>query len=149
MRARYQVLVIPYKIMNDEIEFGIFSRSDMKCWQWIAGGGEDFDESIIESAHREANEEAGIPKDLELMELDSITTIPVENCAGGFIWGDDIFVVPEYSFAVNTLGHDFVLSSEHKEFKWVSYDEAMGMLKYDSNRSALWELNIRLLRQNT
>ncbi|MCM1991195.1 NUDIX hydrolase [Oceanirhabdus seepicola] len=147
MREPYQVLVIPYKIINDDIKFAIFSRSDMKCWQWIAGGGEDFDESIIESARREAYEEARIPLNSALIELDSRTTIPVEHCAGGFIWGDDVYVVEEYSFGVNVISDKLEISSEHKGFKWVSYDEAMELLKYDSNRSALWELNIRLLRQ--
>ena len=59
MRAPFQVLVIPYKIINNEILYGIFLRSDMKVWQTISGGGED-DESPIEAAKREANEEAGI-----------------------------------------------------------------------------------------
>jgi dATP pyrophosphohydrolase len=39
-----------------------------------------------------------------------------------------------------------VMSSEHKEYKWVSYSEAFEMLKYDSNRTALWELKTRLQR---
>lgn len=30
MRAPFQVLVIPYKIINNEILYGIFLRSDMK-----------------------------------------------------------------------------------------------------------------------
>ena len=37
-----------------------------------------------------------------------------------------------------------MLSSEHKEYRWVKYDEAMRLLKYDSNKTALWELNERL-----
>lgn len=37
-----------------------------------------------------------------------------------------------------------MLSSEHKEYRWVEYDEAMRLLKYDSNKTALWELNERL-----
>ena len=41
MRAPFQVLVIPYKIINNEILYGIFLRSDMKVWQAISGGGED------------------------------------------------------------------------------------------------------------
>ena len=51
MRAPFQVLVIPYKIINNEILYGIFLRSDMKVWQTISGGGED-DESPIEAAKR-------------------------------------------------------------------------------------------------
>ena len=43
---------------------------------------------------------------------------------------------------------DIHLSSEHKEYKWVEYDEALKKLKYDSNKTALWELNERLKKQN-
>ena len=43
---------------------------------------------------------------------------------------------------------DFTLSDEHTEFTWGSYELALEMLKWDSNRNALWELNFRLLRMN-
>lgn len=61
-RARYQVLVIPYCIQDGNVQFCLFRRSDMGIWQFIAGGGEEDDISIIESAKREAFEEAGISK---------------------------------------------------------------------------------------
>ena len=57
-RARYQVLVIPYCIQDDQVQFCFFRRSDMGIWQFIAGGGEEEDLSIIASAKREAFEEA-------------------------------------------------------------------------------------------
>lgn len=75
MRAPFQVLVIPYKIINNEILYGIFLRSDMKVWQTISGGGED-DESPIEAAKREANEEAGIDYNANYIKLDCTCTIP-------------------------------------------------------------------------
>lgn len=49
-RARYQVLVIPYCIQDGNVQFCLFRRSDMGFWQFIAGGGEEDDISIIESA---------------------------------------------------------------------------------------------------
>ena len=61
-RARYQVLVIPYCIEDSNAQFCLFRRSDIGIWQFIAGGGEEEDISIIESAKREAFEEAGISK---------------------------------------------------------------------------------------
>ena len=45
-RAKYQVLVIPYHIENGNVKYCIFKRNDMKVWQFIAGGGEDEDETI-------------------------------------------------------------------------------------------------------
>jgi dATP pyrophosphohydrolase len=38
------------------------------------------------------------------------------------------------------------ISKEHIEYKWVNYEEAVKMLKWDSNKNALWELNECLLR---
>ena len=36
------------------------------------------------------------------------------------------------------------LSPEHSEFKWLGYDEAMRVLTWETNRTALWELGQRL-----
>jgi len=36
------------------------------------------------------------------------------------------------------------LSHEHAQMKWASYDEAHALLRYDSNKTALWELAQRL-----
>jgi len=35
--------------------------------------------------------------------------------------------------------------NEHSEFKWLNYHEAIELLKWDSNKVALWELYKRLL----
>jgi len=51
MRAPYQVLIFPYIIIGDSIQYAIFNRSDYGYWQGIAGGGED-GETPIESAKR-------------------------------------------------------------------------------------------------
>ena len=56
--------------------------------------------------------------------------------------------IKENTFAVKIKDCDIKLSNEHKEYKWVEYDEAMEKLKYDSNKTALWELNERLKREN-
>lgn len=38
------------------------------------------------------------------------------------------------------------LSHEHKAYQWATYEAAYDLLKYDSNRTALWELKMRLER---
>ncbi|MCK8060229.1 MULTISPECIES: NUDIX pyrophosphatase [unclassified Fusibacter] len=146
MRAAYQVLVIPYRKVEDEYKFAIFSRSDMNCWQWIAGGGEDFDKSILDTAKRESYEEAGISSTLDYIPLDTKTSIPV-SIFGEFLWGDDVYVIPEYCFGVKIDDVSFKISSEHSQYKWVTYSEAIRLLKYDRNKTALWELVTRLERR--
>ena len=48
----------------------------MEVWQFIAGGGEDEDETIIISAKREAYEEANIGMDCKYSVLDTQNSIP-------------------------------------------------------------------------
>jgi dATP pyrophosphohydrolase len=147
MRAPFQVLVLPYCCSNEgRTEYAIFKRSDAAYWQFIAGGGED-KETPIEAAKREANEEAGIPFHSEYIMLDSKNTVPVEGVTGKFTWGENIFVIPEYTFGVRLDNRKIVLSKEHTEFAWLGYLEAVAMLKWDSNKNALWELNARLTKQ--
>lgn len=74
MRAKYQVLILPCKI-EDRISYCIFRRSDMDCWQFIAGGGESEDATVLVSAKREAFEEAGIPIDTKHAQLETQCSI--------------------------------------------------------------------------
>jgi dATP pyrophosphohydrolase len=147
-RAPYQVLIFPY-IKNKQgfIEYAIFRRSDGNYWQGIAGGGEE-GETPEEAARREIKEEAGIVKNYDIISLDSKTSVPVIGVTGEYIWGDDVFVIPEYTFGVRVEHQQLKLSKEHKEYKWVGYEEAMTMLKWDSNKNALWELNERFTRSH-
>ena len=144
-RAKYQVLVIPYRVNADGVRYCVFKRSDMNIWQFISGGGEDEDACVTASAKREAFEEAGIPEHWEYVRLDTCCSIPA-CCFGNYEerWGKDCFVVPEYAFGVKAESVSMVLSHEHTAFEWVDYETARSMLKYDSNRTALWELSRRI-----
>jgi len=146
MRLPKQVLIIPYRIRENKVEYCIFRRKDMKVWQWIAGGVEDFDKDILSAAKREVYEETGVSKNIEIAELECTTKIPVVNIVKEFKWGDNVFYAEEYSFAMNIMDNLIKLSDEHSEYKWTSYEEARELLKYDSNKSALWELNEKIRR---
>lgn len=126
--------------------FCIFKRRDRQIWQWIAGGVEDFDKDLLSAAKRECLEEANIPSSTDFTQLELVTKIPVVNIVKTFKWGKDIFYSDEYVFAVNITGKDIILSDEHDEYKFINYDEAKLILKYDSNKSALWELNEKIKR---
>lgn len=142
MRRPKQVLVFLYKKVNNDYLYCIFLRKS-GIWQGISGGVED-DEALIDTVKREVFEETGIVVS-NIMELSSISSIPVADIVGDFKFGSDVYVVPEYSFGVECCGN-IVLSSEHNDYKWMSYDEAINCLEYDSNKTALWELNERLSR---
>jgi dihydroneopterin triphosphate diphosphatase len=115
----------------------------MAAWQFFSGGGEE-NETPIQAARREANEEGGIPTDLEFVQLDSIASIPAHNFADHREWGQDVYVIPEYSFCVDVGARDLFPSREHEEILWRSYEEARRLLTWDSNRTALWEVSQRI-----
>ena len=144
-RAPFQGLVIPYWIRDDgSIRYALFRRTEDEggYWQFIAGGGEG-QESPTEAAKREACEEAAIPLDATYSKLSSVATIPVVHVSG-FEWGPDVLVIPEYSFGVKTESSQLRLSNEHVEYAWLRVTVAQHLVRWDSNRSALWELNHRL-----
>lgn len=74
MRAAFQILAIPYRIMDGSPFYCVFHRADFDQWQFIAGGGED-DETPLEAAKREAFEEGGIQSE-NWIELLSLSYIP-------------------------------------------------------------------------
>src|SRR5215210_3432607 len=144
-RSPFQVLVIPFQVdTNGGPRYLLFKRSDKNVWQWIAGGGED-DENPEQTARREALEEAGIPQDTRLIRLDSMASIPAIHFADRHLWGDGIYVIPEFSFGVEVQNKEVCLSGEHTACEWLDYETARSCLEWDSNRTALWELHSRLL----
>jgi dATP pyrophosphohydrolase len=138
------VLVFPYRLREDgEIAYAVFRRRDeVLTWQAIAGGGED-DEVPLEAARREAWEETGIEPSRPYLELASTASIPVIHFAE-LRERDDLFVIPEYCFAVEVADSNLRISNEHTEYAWLPFPEAQAVLRWDSNKTALWELDQRL-----
>jgi dATP pyrophosphohydrolase len=146
LRAQFQVLVIPFRSTALGLEYAVLKRSDSDYWQFVAGGGEE-GESPMQAAERETAEEIGIAGDLR--SLDSQSSVPKDCFAAADSWGKDVYVIPEHCFAVPVIDEDIRLSSEHTECQWVSYEQACSLLKWSSNRIALWELNQRLMKERS
>jgi dATP pyrophosphohydrolase len=143
-RAPFQVIVIPYRVGSArQPQYLVFNRSDLNVWQWIAGGGED-DEKPEQTARREAFEEAGIRQNAPLIPLDSVASIPVIYFSDSHLWDKNLYVIPEYSFGIEVGSSAIHLSNEHIRCRWLDYETAQNRLKWDSNKTALWELNRRL-----
>ena len=146
MRAPFQILAIPYRVLEKNPEYCVFHRADCDQWQFVAGGGENA-ETPWDAAKREAFEEAGVKSD-HWVALESLAYVPVNVISEKHRrhWGQDIYVIPEYAFGFECTA-DIHLSCEHTECIWLNYDEAIEKLKWDSNRTALYELNARLSEQ--
>ena len=141
MRAPYQVLIFPFIKQAGKYYYAIFKRRDLGIWQGIAGGGEG-NEKPIEAMRREAYEEASIGKKARYIRLASMATIPAVNICG-LKWGD-IIMIPELAFGVEALSKELKISNEHTQYLWLGCESAIKKLKYDSNKSALYELDYRL-----
>lgn len=142
-RAPFQVLVYPYRNLNNFYEYAVFLRTDNGIWQTVAGGGED-NETPLEAARRELGEETGIFPANSFIQLQTIEPIRVTEFRSSYRWGEDIYVIPQYCFGVDVGEAQIQLSCEHCEVRWLSYAEAQGLIYHEGNRTALWELDARL-----
>lgn len=144
MRKAFQILAIPYRVIDEEPVYCVFHRSDMDCWQFISGGGEN-NENSLEAAKREVFEECGVRVDhwilLKSMSYLPVTVISEEHRRH---WPHHLYVIPEYTFGFECI-KEISLSREHVEAKWMSYNEAKKILQWDSNRTALYELHCNLI----
>ena len=118
-------------------------RADEGFWQGVAGGGEN-NETALEAAKRETHEETGIPPTSDFLRLDTVESVPVVEFRDSRLWGDNTYVIPQFSFGVDAQNAQIMLSREHTEYKWFAYEEAHETVKFDGNKTALWELNKRL-----
>jgi dATP pyrophosphohydrolase len=142
-RAPFQVLVIPFRALSTvELEYCILKRADMDAWQWVAGGGFE-GEAPHFAARREAEEEAGLPFDSPLFNLDTKCSIPKSSFQDCENWSQETYVIPEYAFAMDCRDNQIELCAEHTEFLWGDCRTVMTRLTWDSNKTALWELQQR------
>ena len=143
MRAPFQILAIPYRRREGILQYCVFHRADHDQWQFLSGGGED-GETPEEAARREIFEESGLTVQ-SIIPLRSLCCIPASIFSERHTrhWPADTYVIPEYAFGFVCEG-EIRLSDEHSEYFWMDYREAGDRLKWDSNRTALYELDCRL-----
>jgi dATP pyrophosphohydrolase len=139
-------MVFPFRRAPASIEYAVFRRSDSLVWQCVAGGGEEA-ETPLRAAQREALEEAGIPTSSRYFQLRTETRVPVSciHVSARAHWPRDLYVIPNFAFATEVEDStEIELSREHTTFIWCGFEEAHEKLRYDDNKTALWELNERI-----
>jgi 8-oxo-dGTP pyrophosphatase MutT (NUDIX family) len=95
-------------------------------------------------ARREALEEAGVAKGSSFFQLRTIDSVPVADFVARPVWPPDTYVIPQHFFACEAESLIATLSAEHAEWRWVNYGDAVELLRYHGNRTALFELAERL-----
>jgi len=61
-------------------------------------------------------------------------------------WPTGFYIVPKHFFAMDVGAERaaMVLSAEHDDFGWHPYERSYVALRYDDDKTALWELDARL-----
>lgn len=147
MRLPLNVLVFPFRgTPEGSFQYAVFRRADgdKTCWQAVAGGAE-VGETPLKAAKRELQEETGLQPRRRWMRLHAHATVPARIFRDWPSWGPSVYVVRELAFGAEVAAAENVrLSNEHLALDWLSYSEARDRLQWDSNRTALWELDTRL-----
>lgn len=147
MREPYQVLIILYNYENGELKVCIFHRMIKGYWQFVSGGKDSADVDLYSAMKRELYEETGIDASKhKTYKLE--TTTSIAGCMFKEKFVDCPILITESVYAIEYSEFNRIcLSNEHDEFRVVSYDDAMELLKWDSNKVALYEL-YRKLKQD-
>lgn len=147
MREPFTVLVFLFRAQPGPVRFAIFRRADDGNWQSVSGGVEA-GETPADAARREVVEETAVSQTNPLYRLDMVSGVEKSCFAASVHWPDGLYIVRKYFFAMDVTSDraEVTISDEHVEFRWMSYDEAYAALRYDDDKTALWELNMRLSR---
>ena len=150
MRLPLQVGVFLFRRNGERTEFLLLKRTPAKgdFWQSISGGVED-DETIHECMRREIEEEAGVTSFSNV--VDNLLFYQYEDPtyrSGATVTITQLFFgaeVPMDTVVDITKNH----CKEHTESSWCLFDEAIALLKWDSNKEALRNLQAVLANPAT
>lgn len=119
-----------YRWKGDVLEFLILKRTpeDGGFWQPITGTIED-GEAVLDCLHREIAEEAGVYSTVHVS--DEICHFDWEH--KGELKGRDLV----YAVEVDTDTEVVLDGKEHTEYKWLPYEQAAQMLKFETNKDAM------------
>ena len=121
---------------KENYEFLLLKRIPEKggFWQPVTGGLEE--ETRLEGAYRELQEEVSITKDNIIRTFENVHEHQFER--ENVHIQENVFafeVSPDTEVSIHNN-----IYPEHEEFTWVSFETAMEMLKWDSNKESFRRL---------
>jgi len=150
MRLPIQIEAILFKRTDGKIQYLLLKAVPKRgeFWQPITGGLEE-GEAKIEALRREIKEETGIQKIIKTIE-DVHYYEPIDPSLIEYLntHGQACTHLKQYVFGVEVSSDEKVVldGKEHSEFKWCSFQDALGLLKWKGNKEALEKLNEILSR---
>ena len=119
-----------YHYNRNKLRFLILKRSKTKIyehlWQGVAGKIEK-GEAAPQTAIRELKEETGLVP-YRMFVADHVSTFYESNF-------DQMNIVPV--FGIEVLSMDVILSDEHCEFKWTTFEQAYDILTWNGQKKGL------------
>ncbi len=140
-----QVECIVFRRNENNIQFLLLKRIKEKggFWQPITGGVEKKDKTIIDAAFRELEEEANIKQNDIINTFENVYSFEMTK---HYLTNKDIPTITEHVFGFEIKPKTEIIITnntykEHEEIKWTSFEEAINLLKWDSNKKGFELLN--------
>lgn len=140
-----------FRKKGKQYEFLLLKRIPEKggFWQPPCGGMEESDKSLLDAAFRELKEEVNISKKDVIKVIENVHYFEFNN---HYITGEPIPVRKEYVFGFEAksgfkpdIGKNIYV--EHNEIRWVGFEDAIRLLKWDNNKEAFQKLNDMLAKK--
>jgi len=141
MRLPIVILCVVFREIKNKYEFLLLKRIPELggFWQPPGGGMESKDKSELECAFRELFEEAGINKNDIIRIIKNVHYYEINN---HYLTGEKIETISEWVYAFQVrpgikVSLDKNIEPEHEEYRWVSFRQALKLLKWNNNKDAL------------
>jgi 8-oxo-dGTP pyrophosphatase MutT (NUDIX family) len=144
--SKQQVGCIVFKYEKDKLLFLLLKRIKSKggFWQFVSGGTETKDKTLIDAMYRELFEETGINKEDVIKVYRNIHVFTIRK---HYLTKEPIIPLKETMFAVQVKTKQIItdyhnLYKEHEQYEWVDYKTALSKskLRFRDNKNSLKEL---------
>lgn len=143
-----QVECVVFKRYRRKIKYLLLKRIPRKghFWQPPCGGVEKGDKTLQDAVFRELYEEAGISQASIKQVIDPVHTFKITT---DYLTGESANTITEYVFGVEVYPKTKVtldknIYVEHEAKKWVTFKQALNMLKWEDNKIGLRKLHEHL-----
>jgi len=140
-----QIGCIVFRKKGNTREFLLLRRISEKggFWQPVSGGKEKQDKTLLDAAYRELKEEANIKQEDVLRVFEKVHHFKINR---HYLTGEPIPEINEYVFGFEVkpdvnVSINVNIYPEHDKKKWVLFEEAIELLKWEHNKYAFKKLN--------
>jgi len=149
---KIQLECVVFRKRENKYEFLLLKRIPEKggFWQPVCGGEEEKDKSLLDAAFRELKEEANITKKDIIYVFENVHYFEINK---HYLTGKTIPTIKEFvlGFEVEPstiISIDQNIYIEHDEIRWVCFEDALKLLKWDNNKEGLKKINDKLTKKS-